>query len=123
MAILTGLWCRHSKSSMSLSQSFPSRRSGKARPQTGFHFMVQKRPVPGSVPGSSHPIIQKEVDGLLAKKEIEPPSDGSGFYFSMFVVPKCTGGLWPILNLKHFNRYMQIPSFKMPTIRNVWQLI
>ena len=33
---------------MSLSQSFPSKRGGKTRPQTGFHFTVQKRPVPGS---------------------------------------------------------------------------
>ena len=41
----------------------------------------------------------------------------------MFVVPKHTGGLQPILNLKHFNRYMHIPSFKMPTPNHVWQLI
>ena len=70
-----------------------------------------------------HPIIQKEVDELLAKGVIEPSSGGAGFYSSMFVVPKHTGGLWPILNLKHFNHYMHIPSFKMPTIRHVWQLI
>ena len=31
-----------------LSQSFPSKRGGKARPQTGFHFTVQKMHVPGS---------------------------------------------------------------------------
>ena len=30
-----------------LSQSFPFKRGGKARPQTVFHFIVQKRPVPG----------------------------------------------------------------------------
>ena len=41
----------------------------------------------------------------------------------MFVVPKHTGGLCPILNLKHFNCYMHIPSFKMPTLKNVWPLI
>ena len=33
---------------MSLSQSFPSKRGGKTRPHTGFHFTVQKRPVPQS---------------------------------------------------------------------------
>ena len=32
------------QSSMSLSQSFPSKRDGKTRPQTGYHFTVQKRP-------------------------------------------------------------------------------
>ena len=36
------------QSSMGLSQSFPPKRAGKTRPQTGCHFMVQKRPVPGS---------------------------------------------------------------------------
>ena len=70
-----------------------------------------------------HPIIQKEVDELLAKGVIEPSSGGAGFYSNIFVVPKYTGGLWPILNLKHFNPYLHIPSFKMPTIRHVWSLI
>ena len=45
------------------------------------------------------------------------------FYSSMFVVPMCTGGLCLILSLKHFNRFMHIPSFKMSTLKNVWQLI
>ena len=70
-----------------------------------------------------HPINQKEVDELLAKGTIEPSFGGAGFYSSMFGVPKCTGGLLPILNLKHFNHYVHIPSFKMPTIRHVQLLI
>ena len=40
-----------------------------------------------------YPVIQKEVDELLAKEEIEPSSGGAGFYSSMFVVPKHTGSL------------------------------
>ena len=63
-----------------------------------------------------HPVIQKEVDELLAKGAIEPYSCGAGFYSSMFVVLKHTGGLQPILHLKCFNHYMHIPSFK-------WQLL
>ena len=47
------------QSSMGLSQSFPSKRGGKARPQAGFHFTVQNRYVPGSVPGSSGPSLAK----------------------------------------------------------------
>ena len=81
-----------------------------------WHFNVK-------VPAAHHPVIQKEVDELLAKGAIEPSSDGAGFYSSVFVVPKCTGGLRPILNLKGFNCYMHIPSFKMPTLKTVWQLI
>ena len=70
-----------------------------------------------------HLVVQKEADELLAKGAIEPSSGGAGFYSSMFVVPKHTGGLCPILNLKHFNHFMHIPSFKMPTLKHVWQLI
>ena len=70
-----------------------------------------------------HLVIQKEVDELLAKGAIEPSSGGASFYSSMFVVSKHTGGLHSILNLKHFNHYMHFPSFKMPTLKNVWQLI
>ena len=40
-----------------------------------------------------HPIIQKEVDELLAKGAIEPSLGGACFYSSVFVVPKHTGGL------------------------------
>ena len=70
-----------------------------------------------------HTIIQKEVDELLAKGAIETASGDTGFYSNMIVVPKHTGGLWPILNLKWFNHYLHIHSFKIPTIRRMWQLI
>ena len=55
------------------------------------------------VAAAHHPIIQKEADELLSKGVIELSSGGAGFYSNMFVVPKCTGGLWSILNLKQFN--------------------
>ena len=54
-------------------------------------------------PAAHHPVIQKEVDELLAKGAIELSSGGAGLYSSVFVVPKHTGGLQPILNLKCFN--------------------
>ena len=46
-------WSLAQAHSVSLSQSFPPKRGGKARSQTGFQFTVQKRPVSGSVPGTS----------------------------------------------------------------------
>ena len=70
-----------------------------------------------------HPITQKEMDKMLSKEVIEPSSGDAGFYSSVFVVPKCTGNLWSILNLKSFNCYLHIPSFKMPAIPHVQQLI
>ena len=70
-----------------------------------------------------HPIIEKEVDELPSKGASEPSSGGAGFYSNVFVVLKHIGGLQPILNLKQFNHYLHITSFKMPTILHVWQLI
>ena len=49
-----------------------------------------------------HPIIQKEMDELLSKGEVESSSGGAGFFSSMFVVSKHTGGYWSILNLKWY---------------------
>ena len=90
----------------------------------GHHFQLKSRPplfhdfwhFNVKAAAAHHPVIQKEVDELLAKGAIEPSSAGAGFYSIMFVVPKHTGGLCPILHLKHFNHYMHIPSFKMPTL-------
>ena len=46
-----------------------------------------------------HPIIQKYVDELSAKGDIEPSTGGNGLYSSVFVVSMPTGGLQHILNL------------------------
>ena len=46
-------WSLAQAHSVGLSQSFPPKRGGKARPQTGFQFTVQKKPLSGSVPGTS----------------------------------------------------------------------
>ena len=48
-----------------------------------------------------HPDIQKEVDVLLTKSTIEPWTGSGGFYSNVFVVPRHTGGLWPIIILKN----------------------
>ena len=45
------------------------------------------------VAAAHHLVIKREVDELLAKGAIEPSSGGAGFYSSMFVVSKHTGGL------------------------------
>ena len=56
MAVLLGLSQAHS---VGLSQSFPPKRGGKARPWTGFHFTVQKIPISGSVSGTSGASLPK----------------------------------------------------------------
>ena len=70
-----------------------------------------------------HPVIQKEVQEYLAKRAVEPSTDGAGFYSNVFVVLTCLGSVCPNLNCKWFNCYMHIPSFRMPTIKQVCPLI
>ena len=48
---------------------------------------------------SHHPVIKKEVYELLVEGSFEPLTSGASFHMNVFVVPKCTGGLQPILNL------------------------
>ena len=53
-------WSLAQAHSVGLSQSFPPKRGGKARSRTGFQFTVQKRPVSGSVPGTSGAPLPKQ---------------------------------------------------------------
>ena len=52
-------WSLAQAYSVGLSQSFPPKRVGKVRLQTGFHFTVQKRPMSGSVPRPSGASLPK----------------------------------------------------------------
>ena len=83
------------QSSMGLSQSFPSKKGGQIRPQTGVHFMVQKRPVPGSIGPSlamrpylesgnqDHPSGKKSVGGNVSTSSTDTRRKGisGGWYF------------------------------------------
>ena len=78
--------------SVALPQSFPPKRAGKARPQTGFQFTVQKRPLSGSVPGTSgaslpkrphlesgneaHPSGKKSAGGSVSTSSMESRRKG-----------------------------------------------
>ena len=63
------------------------------------------------------------MDELHSEGAIDPSSSGAGFYSTVFVVLKCTGGLWPILTLKTFNCYLHIPSYKMPTPCTLFSMV
>ena len=52
-------WSLAQAHSVGLSQSFPPKRGGKARPWAEFQFTVQKRPMSGSVPGTSGASLSK----------------------------------------------------------------
>ena len=63
--------------------------------------------------------LRAEIDSLLSKQVIEPVSNQSspGFYSRIFLVPKKTGKLRPVIDLSPLNRYLVIPKFRMLTSR------
>jgi hypothetical protein len=69
-------------------------------------------------------LLRQEIAQLLAKKAIEPVTDGSpGFQSSLFVIPKRNGGYRPVFNLKRLNQHLDAPHFKMETLKQVTPLI
>ena len=78
-----------------------------------WHFNVK-------VPAAHHPVIQKEVDELLAKGAIESSIGGASFYSSVFVVPKHTDYAFSI-DLQ--DAYLNVPIVKHHCrfLRFVWR--
>jgi ribonuclease HI len=63
--------------------------------------------------------IEEEINSLIQKGAIQPAQRCPGFYSTLFLVTKNTGGWRPILNLKPLNKFIETPSFKMETVRSV----
>ena len=59
--------------------------------------------------------LQQAVDALLMKGAIERVTNvkSRGFYSRLFLVPKKTGDLRPVIDLSTLNRHMVVPHFKM----------
>lgn len=58
------------------------------------------------------------------EKAIRPiQEEGDGFYRSLFVVPKKSGGFRPIINLKRLNSFIRFEHFKMEGMDSVKNLI
>ena len=59
--------------------------------------------------------LQQAVDALLMKGAIERVTNVTslGFYSRLFLVPKKTGDLRPVIDLSTLNRHMVVPHFKM----------
>ncbi len=76
-----------------------------------------------TVRAADAPILRAEIAVLLAKDAIEPvpPADmRSGFYSPYFIVPKKSGGLRPILDLRILNRALHRLPFKMLTPKRIF---
>ena len=68
--------------------------------------------------------IEKEILAMLSKKAIEEVHPNSyGFRSRLFTVPKKTGDLRPILNLRPLNQFIPQRHFKMETLKQVCTMI
>ena len=66
--------------------------------------------------------LLKEVDAMLEKRAIEivlVSSLAGGFFSHMFTVPKKTGGLRPVIDLKALNSHLAVPKFKLELIHSI----
>ena len=64
--------------------------------------------------------MQEQIFLMLQKNAISEISpDTPGFYSNIFLVPKASGGLCPVINLKQLNHHIDAPHFRMHTISSV----
>ncbi|XP_067283542.1 uncharacterized protein [Pseudorasbora parva] len=76
--------------------------------------------------GSNAPVMRAEIATLLAKGAVElvPPAEmKSGFYSPYFIVPKNSGGLRPILDLRVLNRSPYRLPFRMLTAKRLFECV
>ena len=66
---------------------------------------------------NSRQVLQQAVDALLMKGAIERVMNvkSLGFYSRLFLVPKKTGDLRPVIDLSTLSCHMVVPHFKMET--------
>ena len=66
--------------------------------------------------------LEEGLHKMLLKKaivQLDPSMIGPGFYSSLFLVEKRSGGRRPILNLKRLNEGVKPPKFRMDTLQSV----
>jgi len=81
--------------------------------------------VPPPILNSANPALHEEVTLLLLKDAIRPAPLPltPGFYSSIFVVPKKTGGNRLIFNLKILNTFISRVHFKMETLKSIREAV
>lgn len=71
-------------------------------------------------------ILNSEIQKLLEKAAIEPvpfAQRQQGFYSTFFLVPKKSGELRAVINLRPLNQYLKTQHFKMDTMKTVLNLV
>ena len=71
-------------------------------------------------------VLLTEISEMLSKNAIrvvERGAEGMGYYSPYFVIPKKTGGMRPILNLKQFNKWVRREEFHMLKVPQLLSMV
>ena len=70
---------------------------------------------------SQHPQVRVEIEKMIQKGALEKVQNPNspGFYSRIFVVPKKTGDLRPVIDLKLLNTFLKPKPFKMETPQSI----
>ena len=83
------------------------------------HPPLSAKPIFGL--NSRHPKVKEEILKMIHKGALERVfnPNSPGYYSRIFVVPKKTGGLRPVIDLKLLNKFLKPKPFKMETAQTV----
>ena len=103
---------------------------GYWKPFSGYHLEFARQPVQSVLPKSPPfnqakiQLIDTEVEELLLKRAVtRVAACKEEFISNIFLVPKKTGDMRPVINLKPLNQYSQNIHFKMENIQMALNLI
>jgi len=81
---------------------------------------LSRDPLPLREGGDLWPILQPHVEDMIRKGAVvRVPDNMLGFRSRVFLVPKKTGDLRPVINLKPLNQFIKKEKFKMETQRAI----
>ena len=85
-----------------------------------------RKPHPPQLSQEDSAKVQEEVEQLLGKgaiQKLRPPEAQSGFFSTIFLVPKKEGKMRPVINLKALNCFVEVQHFKMEGMHNLRDLL
>ncbi len=96
----------------------------------GLRIPFVKRPIQKFIPetiaksSAEFDVLNSEISTLIKKGAVEEINPEHGKFFSrLFTIPKSSGGLRPIINLRPLNQFVKIDTFKMEGLKDLKLLV
>ena len=114
------------KTTMLLALTRPSRSADLCQLDLFSQAPIQRQiPHPPHLSVQDQALLWEEVMKLKEKGAIQelPPSQETGFYSNLFLVPKKDGSTRPVINLRALNQFVPTEHFKMEGIQMLRDLL